>query len=76
MKTDRLDHGIATQMPDADAAKGDGELTSSMPLRTLTNNPWPTIRQAVHAYAKCPSDENALAVEASMLLLKRQRDAG
>jgi len=61
-------------MLNTDGAKDDVDGASTSP-RTLSDNPWPAIRQAVHAYAKDPSDENALAVEASMLLLKRQRDA-
>ena len=74
-KNDRLDRCIATQMPDAAEHEADGELKSSNLFCTSDTNLWPAIREAVHAYAKEPSDENALAVEANMLLLRQQRDA-
>ena len=74
-KGEHMNRSIApqTQRPDTMVDSVKRELTSSFSTGDLRPDPWPAIRQAVHAYARDPSEENALAVEVSMRLLQQQR---
>jgi len=76
MKHDGLDRYAAPQIPETDITDDSNidELTTSPPTGDRQVDPWPAIRQAVHVYARDPTEKNALAVEVSLRFLRRQRD--
>ncbi len=76
MKHDGSGRCVTLQLMEAGVTEDcdNDELTMPLPSGDGQINPWPVIRQAVHAYARDPSEENALAVEISMRHLRQQRD--